>query len=143
MRFSEKTQADASLDITPIVDTVFNLLIFFALSLNFIVTPGITVDLPESITEEIIREREELIVVMDKNNNIFIDENTVSIEQLVTIFSNAAQKSKDTLVIIQADQEVAHGNVVRMMDRAKKAGLARLAIATAMKKKTSLLGKHR
>lgn len=136
MRFSEKTQTDASLDITPIVDTVFNLLIFFALSLNFIVTPGITVDLPESITEEIIREREELIVVMDKDNNIFIDENTVSIEQLVTIFSNAAQKSKDTLVIIQADQEVAHGNVVRMMDRAKKAGLARLAIATAMKKKT-------
>ena len=136
MRFSEKTQTDASLDITPIVDTVFNLLIFFALSLNFIVTPGITVDLPESITEEIIREREELIVVMDKDNNIFIDENTVSIEQLVTIFSNAAQKSKDTLVIIQADQEVSHGNVVRMMDRAKKAGLVRLAIATAMKKKT-------
>ena len=61
MRFSEKTQTDASLDITPIVDTVFNLLIFFALSLNFIVTPGINVDLPESITEEIIREREELI----------------------------------------------------------------------------------
>jgi len=136
MRFSEKTQTDASLDITPIVDTVFNLLIFFALSLNFIVTPGITVDLPESITEEIIREQEELIVVMDKDNNIFINENTVSIEQLVTIFSKAAQKSKDTLVIIQADQEVSHGNVVRMMDRAKKAGLVRLAIATAMKKKT-------
>lgn len=136
MRFSEKTQTDASLDITPIVDTVFNLLIFFALSLNFIVTPGITVDLPESITEEIIREREELIVVMDKDNNIFINENTVSIEQLVTIFSKAAQKNKDTLVIIQADQEVSHGNVVRMMDRAKKAGLVRLAIATAMKKKT-------
>ena len=142
MRFSEKTQTDASLDITPIVDTVFNLLIFFALSLNFIVTPGITVDLPESITEEIIREREELIVVMDKDNNIFIDEKAVSMDQLVTIFGNAAQKSKDTLVIIQADQEVAHGNVVRMMDRAKKAGLARLAIATAMKKNT-LLGKHR
>ena len=136
MRFSEKTRTDASLDITPIVDTVFNLLIFFALSLNFIVTPGITVDLPESITEEIIREREELIVVMDKDNNIFIDEKAVSMDQLVTIFGNAAQKSKDTLVIIQADQDVAHGNVVRMMDSAKKAGLARLAIATAMKKKT-------
>ena len=136
MRFSEKTHTDASLDITPIVDTVFNLLIFFALSLNFIVTPGIKVDLPESSTEEIIREREELIVVMDKDNNIFIDENSVSIDQLVTIFTKTAQKDKDTLVIIQADQEVAHGNVVRMMDRAKKAGLVRLAIATAMKQKT-------
>lgn len=135
MRFSEKNHADASLDITPIVDTVFNLLIFFALSLNFIVTPGIKVDLPESITEEIIREREELIVVMDKDNNIFIDEKTVSIDQLATIFTTTAQKSKNTLVIIQADQDVPHGSVVRMMDRAKKAGLVRLAIATAMKNK--------
>jgi biopolymer transport protein ExbD len=136
MRFSKKTQPDAYLDITPIVDTVFNLLIFFALSLNFIVTPGIKVDLPESITEEIIREREELIVVIDRDNNIFIDENSVSIDQLVTIFTETAQRRKDTLVIIQADQEVTHGNVVRMMDRAKKAGLVRLAIATTMKKKT-------
>lgn len=140
MRFSEKTQTDASLDITPIVDTVFNLLIFFALSLNFIVTPGIKVDLPESSTEEIIRERKELIVVMDKENNIFIDERTVSIDQVVTIFNKTAQKHKDTLVIIQADQDVAHGNVVRMMDRAKKAGLVRLAIATTMKQKTLFKG---
>jgi len=136
MRFSEKTQPVVSLDITPIVDTVFNLLIFFALSLNFIVTPGIKVDLPESITEELIREREELIVVMDKDNNVFIDEKNVSIDQLETIFGITAAKSKDTLVIIQADQEVSHGAVVQMMDRAKKAGLVRLAIATAMKKKT-------
>jgi biopolymer transport protein ExbD len=73
---------------------------------------------------------------MDKDNNIFIDENSVSIDQLVTIFTKTAQKDKDTLIIIQADQEVAHGNVVQMMDRAKKAGLVRLAIATAMKKKS-------
>jgi len=58
MQFSERTKTDASLDITPIVDTVFNLLIFFALSLNFIITPGIKVNLPDAVTEEIIRERE-------------------------------------------------------------------------------------
>jgi len=135
MRFSQKRQPTVSLDITPIVDTVFNLLIFFALSLNFIVTPGIKVDLPESITEELIREREELIVVMDRDNNIFIDEQPVSIDQLVNIFSTTARERKDTLVIIQADQNVSHGSVVGMMDRAKKAGLLRLAIATSMKRK--------
>jgi len=135
MRFSQKKQPTVSLDITPIVDTVFNLLIFFALSLNFIVTPGIKVDLPESITEELIREREELIVVMDRDNNIFIDEQPVSIDQLVNIFSTTARERKDTLVIIQADQNVSHGSVVGMMDRAKKAGLLRLAIATSMKRK--------
>ena len=99
------------------------MLIFFALSLNFIITPGINVNLPESITEEIIREREELIIVMNKDDTIYIDGNNISFDQLNFLLSDAAQKNQETLVIIQADQDVAHGSVVSMMDRAKKAGL--------------------
>jgi biopolymer transport protein ExbD len=138
MKFREPSRSDVQLDITPIVDTVFNLLIFFALSLNFIVTPGIKVNLPESITEEIIRERDELIIVMNKDNTIFVDGRTISSEDLTLLLTRTAQKSQETLVIIQADQDVSHGNVVRMMDRAKKAGLKRLAIATATMKKEFL-----
>jgi len=137
MQFSERTKTDASLDITPIVDTVFNLLIFFALSLNFIITPGIKVNLPDAVTEEIIREREEVIIVMDKNDSIFINSNPVSVDQISSVLSKSAQKNKDTLVIIQADQEVSHGKVVRMMDTAKRAGITQLAIATSTMKKTA------
>ncbi len=136
MQFTERTKTDASLDITPIVDTVFNLLIFFALSLNFIITPGIKVNLPDAVTEEIIREREEVIIVMDKNDSIFINSNPVAIEQISSVLTLSAQKNKDTLVIIQADQEVSHGKVVRMMDIAKRAGLTQLAIATSTMRKT-------
>ena len=138
MKFREQTRSGVQLDITPIVDTVFNLLIFFALSLNFIVTPGIKVNLPESITEEIIRERDELIIVMNKDDSIYLDGRSISLENLTLLFTNAAQKSQETLVIIQADQDVSHGSVVRMMDRAKKAGLKRLAIATSAMKKEFL-----
>ena len=138
MKFREQSRSDVHLDITPIVDTVFNLLIFFALSLNFIVTPGIKVNLPESITEEIIRERDELVIVMNKDNTIFVDGKNISSENLALLFTKAAQKSQETLVIIQADQDVSHGSVVRMMDRAKKAGLKRLAIATSAMKKEFL-----
>ena len=126
------------LDITPIVDTVFNLLIFFALSLNFIITPGINVNLPESITEEIIRERDELIIVMNKDNTISIDGHSISEDQLNFLLSDAVQKNQETLVIIQADQDVSHGSVVSMMDRTNKAGLKRLAIATSSMKKVFL-----
>ena len=138
MKFREHLRSDVQLDITPIVDTVFNLLIFFALSLNFIVTPGIKVNLPESITEEIIRERDEIIIVMNKDHTIFIDGRSISSEHLTMVFTKAAQKNQETLVIIQADQDVSHGSVVRMMDRAKKAGLKRLAIATSAMKKEFL-----
>ncbi|MBW1856493.1 MAG: biopolymer transporter ExbD [Deltaproteobacteria bacterium] len=124
MQFKEKTDSDAHLDITPIVDTVFNLLIFFALSLNFIVTPGIKVNLPESSTEEIVREKEEIVIVIKQGNEIFINNSSVSIEQLFLILSESAQRNRETLIIIQADQ-----------------GLTRLAIATIVMKKTIAKGR--
>jgi len=138
MKFREQSRSDVQLDITPIVDTVFNLLIFFALSLNFIVTPGIKVNLPESITEEIIREKDELIIVLNKDNTIFVDGRNITSENLTLLLTRAAQKSRETLIIIQADQDVSHGSVVSLMDRAKKAGLKRLAIATSAMKKEFL-----
>jgi biopolymer transport protein ExbD len=141
MQFKEKTDSDAHLDITPIVDTVFNLLIFFALSLNFIVTPGIKVNLPESSTEEIVREKEEIVIVIKQGNEIFINNSSVSIEQLFLILSESAQRNRETLIIIQADQEVSHGRVVKVMDTAKRAGLTRLAIATIVMKKTIAKGR--
>ena len=141
MQFKEKTDFDAHLDITPIVDTVFNLLIFFALSLNFIVTPGIKVNLPESSTEEIVREKEEIVIVIKQGNEIFINNSLVSIEQLFLILSESAQRNRETLIIIQADQEVSHGRVVKVMDTAKRAGLTRLAIATIVMKETIAKGR--
>jgi len=135
MKFKGKTNTDIHLDITPIVDTVFNLLIFFALSLNFIVTPGIKVNLPESSTEEIVREKEEIIIMMKQGNEVVVNNKSVSLEQLFLMLSQSAQKNKDALVIIQADEKVSHGNVVKVMDTAKRAGLTRLAIATTMVKK--------
>ncbi|MBW1823217.1 MAG: biopolymer transporter ExbD [Deltaproteobacteria bacterium] len=141
MQFKEKTDSDAHLDITPIVDTVFNLLIFFALSLNFIVTPGIKVNLPESSTEEIVREKEEIVIVIKQGNEIFINNSSVSIEQLFLILSESAQRNRETLIIIQADQEVSHGRVVKVMDTAKRAGLTRLAIATIVMKETIAKGR--
>jgi len=132
MQFREKKRPESSLDITPIVDTVFNLLIFFALSLNFIVSPGITVSLPQAVSEEIIREREELIITMNAENGIFVGGRQHTPEELFLFFAHAARKNKESLVIIQADQKSAHGSVVKVMDMAKRAGLKRLAIATAM-----------
>ena len=131
-----RSRSDSTLDITPIVDTVFNLLIFFALSLNFIVTPGINVSLPQSDTNEIIRKSEELIIEINKNNTIFVAGKQIAGDELFLFFSDAAQKNKERLVIIQADQDSIHGSVVSVMDMAKRAGLTRLAIATTPIRKT-------
>ena len=88
------------------------------------------------------REKEEIIIMMKRGNEIFINNNSVSVEQLFLILTQSAQKNKDALVIIQADQEVSHGSVVKVMDTAKRSGLTRLAIATTMVKQKVTGGKE-
>lgn len=136
MRFQKEAKKNSSLlDITPIVDTVFNLLIFFALSLNFISTPGIRVQLPKSSAQEITREKKDLRVVLTAKDELFLNERPVDLASLGDQFKKAAQSNGETQILIQADQRVAHGKVVEVMDLARSAGLHRLAIVTQPKAK--------
>ena len=136
MRFQNKTRNHNSfIDITPFLDTVFNLLIFFALSLNFISTPGIQVNLPSSTAQEIVREDKDLRVVITATNQLYLNEGPVEIKDLENRFREVAKTNRQTQILIQADEQVAHGTVVRVMDLARTAGLHRLAIITQPKGK--------
>ncbi len=131
-----------SIDFTPIVDTVFNLIIFFALSLNFIGTPAIKLKLPQASTEETVREKNEIRVYVTKGvqkegytyGNFIIDGKTFSLEDIEKLIYQRAV-NKETIVIIQADESVSQGEVVKIIDLAKSAGLERIAIATKPKEK--------
>jgi biopolymer transport protein ExbD len=131
MRFKAEKKNNASLlDITPIVDTVFNLLIFFALSLNFVSTPGIQVNLPKSSAREVPQDRKDFRIVISSDGRIYADQKPINVKALSEELKKAAQRDGDTQVLIQADQQVAHGRVVEVMDLARRAGLYRLAIVT-------------
>lgn len=134
MRFQKEPKKNSSLlDITPIVDTVFNLLIFFALSLNFISTPGIRVNLPKSTAQEITREKRDLRVVITATDQLYLNERPVDLKGLWDHLKKAAQSNRESQILIQADQQVTHGKVVEVMDIARNAGLHRLAIVTQPK----------
>lgn len=134
MRFQTKSKKDGSLlDITPVVDTVFILLIFFVLSLNFISTPGIRVDLPKATAKEITPEKKDLRVVITSKNQLYLNEKPVDLKDLRDQFNKAARANRQTQILIQADQQVTHGKVVEVMDLARGAGLHRLAIVTRPK----------
>ena len=134
MRFQKDRKRNSSLlDITPVVDTVFNLLIFFALSLNFISTPGIRVSLPKSVAQEIAREKRDLRVSVTAHGQIYLNERLMDLRDLSEQLRQAARSDRDTQILIQADQRVSHGRVVEIMDLARSAGLHRLAIVTQPK----------
>lgn len=131
MRFKplnkSKSAAGSTLDLTPIVDVVFNLLIFFALSLNFAATSGgINVKLPSASSAEPVKA-EQVTINMTQDGRLFYNDKTTDIDGLKEKLKEV--KDKNSIVIIRADDSVPHGKVVQVMDIAKSEGLSKLAIA--------------
>jgi biopolymer transport protein ExbD len=122
-----------AIDLTPMLDVMFNLVLFFVVTTNFVQTeqtPGIQVDLPRSSAQTVIQSDEDLDIWMTAEGAVYLNEQPVGIGQLREAFQAAGSKSPDTLVVIKADEGVSHGRVVRVMDLAKLYGLSKLAIAT-------------
>ena len=86
MRFIDRNdQGDTRIDLTPLVDTVFLLLIFFMLSSAFVITPGIKVELPKAAYERVFREKKEIRVSITRKNRIYVDRKRVNLKELEKI----------------------------------------------------------
>lgn len=131
MNFSKKINTNESLlDLTPIVDVVFNLLIFFALSLNFSqITSSINIKLPKAKSSEVITDKQ-IVVSIEKGNKIYINDENLYIDQVMTYLSDV---NKNRVVVVKADESIDHGFVVQMMDLIKRAGFKKLGIAVNKK----------
>jgi len=131
MRFQTRKTDDVQLDMTPLVDVVFLLLIFFMLSTSLSVNPGIKIDLPKSSAEQVKKKKTTLRVAIEAGGRIFLEGKKLSLDQLHEKFAAVGKKNgDDALVVIEADKKVYHGLVVKVMDAAKSSGLNKLAIAT-------------
>ena len=122
--------AGGFIDMTPVVDTIFNLLIFFALSMNFLANPGITVDLPDASAPQVAPRDGDIRVAVTPAGGIRLDGAPVTLEALGARLRELAGERRDPQVLIRADRRVPHGLVVAVMDAARSAGLTRLAIMT-------------
>ena len=127
MRFTGGRRVPSPVDVTPLIDIIFQLVLFFMVSTNFVATPGIEVDLPRSSSDTILRESDDIKVWVKPNGEVWLDEAPASLDQLRARFKGA---QKTAQVVIKADKEVDHGRVVQVMDLARAHGLSRLAIAT-------------
>lgn len=125
-----KKTKGGSLDITPLVDLVFLLIIFFLLSTTFRVSPGIKIDLPSASSQKIHTEKKEIIVSVDKSGNVYVNKDAVDPASLLSRLMQSAQEDKDTTVLIKGDREAGFGRIVDLLDTVKQTGLHRIAIVT-------------
>lgn len=136
MQFKKTRRVDPRMDITPLIDVILLLVIFFMLTTTFIGAPAIKVKLPTSSAKEISKERKEVKVTITKDGKIYADQTAggardpISLKELAKLLNKVARENRDTMVIIRADEDTTHGNVVAVMDVAKNSGLNKLAIAT-------------
>lgn len=121
-----------SMSITPLVDTMLNILIFVLLLGAFVVQPGIRVRLPEAVSQD-EESRQEIILVLTRDDRLYVNDDLVETAQLGRHLRERLRGRPEGVVIIKADREVMHGRVVEVMDIAKGAGAVRLAIATEPK----------
>jgi biopolymer transport protein ExbD len=118
------------MDITPLIDVVFQLIIFFVLTTTFARDQGVKVRLPAADAAAVERQATDVLIVIPKDGAIVVDSHATDLPSLERHLRARARSAPETLVIIHADEAVPHGRVVRVMDVARDAGLERLAIGT-------------
>ena len=132
MKFKRRISLETGrLDIAPLIDVVFLLLVFFMLTSSFIFQPGIKINLPMALTSEVI-QRENLIIIVREDNSIYINERSIESEELSSRLEIAAKESKP--ILIKADREASLGKVVEVWDLCRAQGVQKINIATTQKR---------
>jgi biopolymer transport protein ExbD len=130
MKFYQPNSKTLKFDLTPLIDVVFQLLIFFMLTTTFInVESGVKVDLPSGDFAA-VSEKRNVVVTITENNVLYLNNHLVDPNYLTEKLRDETKDNPNPLVVLEADQNVTHGKVVRVMDLIKKSGIERIAIAT-------------
>ena len=128
MRFKKSVRVEAGLhqiDIAPLIDCIFLLLIFFMLTSNFIIVPGINVKLPKVSTSEEVDTRV-LTIAISSEDIIYLEGKPCTIKEV----EDYIRKRRQDSIFIKADRDATVGVVVRIWDLCKRFGIEKIGIAT-------------
>jgi biopolymer transport protein ExbD len=117
------------LDITPLIDCIFQLLIFFLLTASFVAVPNIRVELPRASGQAGATEQRDLAIVITREGEVQLESRAMEMADLRRRLVELARERPDARVLIQADSKAYHGRVVEVMDAAKAAGFTKLGVA--------------
>lgn len=133
MQFRSKRKKNSIIDMTPLIDVIFQLLLFFMISTTFRDSPNFEVHLPEVSSDKLIQEDNSWTILITKDGNIVADNIAYTVETILPVMKDKVQTQKGVVLIIEADEEIAHGKVVQLMDLAEEAGIETLQIGAQSK----------
>ncbi len=117
-----------TIDLTPLIDVTFQLLIFFLLTATFNNDAAFKVKLPKATANDPATEQKAIVVEISEDGRFEVDKVVVDEAELQTRLCMAAKESQISTVNIKADQNTKHEKVVQTMDIAKTCGIEKLGI---------------
>jgi len=123
-----RDQEASEVNLTPMLDVVFIMLIFFIVTASFVKEAGIDVSRPPAATAE-RKERGNILIAITANNQIWIDRRQVDPRSLRANIERMHAENPQGSVVIQADEKSENGLLVRVMDAARLAGVSNVSLA--------------
>ncbi len=130
MRLPDEPDIPSQINVVPLIDVIFAILTFFIIStLSLTRSEGLPVNLPKAATAETQRKAQ-INVSITLEGKIALNRQQIDLNNLEGAVRNLIQPNSESLVVVNADRKVEHGQVVEVMDRLRKIKGAKLAIAT-------------
>jgi biopolymer transport protein ExbD len=125
---TEGQQEESEINITPMLDVVFIMLIFFIVTASFVKEAGIDVNRPDAQTAE-LKEKANILIAITAQNQIFVDRRRVDPRAVRANIERLHAENPQGTVVIQADKEAKTETLIQVMDASRQAGVYDVAIA--------------
>ena len=119
---------ESEVNVTPMLDVVFIMLIFFIVTASFVKESGIDVTRPDAATAE-RKQRASILIAISKNNEVWIQKRRIDVRAVRANVERLLAENPQGSVVIQADEKSENGLFVKVMDQARLAGAQSIAIA--------------
>lgn len=127
---SRRNRREESIDLnlTPLIDMIFILLLFFIVTANFVRESGVEVNRPIAQTGE--SKNPSIIVSIDHNNIVWVDNKTLDVRAVRSWMSHFLSEAPEGAVIIAADSKSSTGVMIQVLDGCREAGVKNVSVAT-------------
>ena len=128
-RRSESEEEVGAIDLTPMLDVVFIMLIFFIVTASFVKEPGVEIDRPDATTATKIKTP--ILVAVTSENKIFINKSEIDLRQVKVQLKTLLAETPRGKVVIQADREANIKTLTEVAQAAREIGVGEISVSTA------------
>ena len=124
----QREEEETEINITPMLDIVFIMLIFFIVTTSFVKEPGISPQRPSADTA-VEKTRGNVLIAISQTGQIWMDKRSVELNQIRTLVEAALAENPESSAVIIADQQADSGILIDLMDQIRLGGIGNISIA--------------